>query len=556
MRKLKEYLYKHPKAQTAIELAVFGAILIFVLGAIIKQTLGFSYAQNQGLKSMRMAMTMSLKNSFFGNGYPQGGEYDDTGIIYGNSSRNSASVLLVEDRLTAGSAKHGTVDRVPHMSSGAGTFSINLFMPLDDEEDVNIPILDVYVNGKHFPFQMAKFKTVEFPVPDNPDAEPGDDDYDYDRGYGWDKTCYLAEDPVSSLMFDVGCARIYTFIPNHLSMRGENGSGMGKDRWCSTSPCPDIRTVDEAFDLDRDFRTSCSGCPEGSEVLPEYRESFAWQWYGVKALNEDKDFLKKVEDDHFMMAAFLDGGTGVNLETGLNLMVDVDGDWQEEFITKILKTSTNTDKVKHDAPPEDENYDPEKYRRWYGQIEEVRVLDYQEGDLNFSTVYKNYNSANPKPGFTRDVAMYTFISATGDGSNGEGTYLSIEEGQLFDGDEKRYIRNVQRKDQIDLISRTMQLSNNTGRFCGTSPLGPMPGGLELIGLAAGEPNPVDVCCINGACNGGGSSCFSDETIAHTCMDLNGTATGPVIYVRSRIADLRGKKWITNTSEDDYIEFAR
>ena len=36
-------------AQTIIELAVFGAIIIFVIGVIIRQAVGHHYQQNQAL---------------------------------------------------------------------------------------------------------------------------------------------------------------------------------------------------------------------------------------------------------------------------------------------------------------------------------------------------------------------------------------------------------------------------------------------------------------------------------------------------------------------------
>ena len=49
MTKSRKYL----RAQTALELAVFGAILIFVVGVIIRQALSSAYMQNQNLRAMR-----------------------------------------------------------------------------------------------------------------------------------------------------------------------------------------------------------------------------------------------------------------------------------------------------------------------------------------------------------------------------------------------------------------------------------------------------------------------------------------------------------------------
>jgi hypothetical protein len=53
----------HKKAQAAVELAVFGAILIFVLGTIVRSAVGNSFTQNQNFKAMRMAMLASWQGS-------------------------------------------------------------------------------------------------------------------------------------------------------------------------------------------------------------------------------------------------------------------------------------------------------------------------------------------------------------------------------------------------------------------------------------------------------------------------------------------------------------
>ena len=50
-------------AQAATELAVFGAILIFILGTIVRTAVGNSYTQNQNFKAMRMAMMASWQSS-------------------------------------------------------------------------------------------------------------------------------------------------------------------------------------------------------------------------------------------------------------------------------------------------------------------------------------------------------------------------------------------------------------------------------------------------------------------------------------------------------------
>ncbi|MCA9398111.1 MAG: hypothetical protein KC618_00050, partial [Candidatus Omnitrophica bacterium] len=139
------------KAQTAIELAVFGAILIFVLGSIVQTTLGYNYQQNQTLRAMRLAMLQSFNYSAGLVPNPNGAD--------GTASRNSASVLFIEDRLVAQSGKYAAVDRVPHVFSGGAVHTRNLFMPVEAGEDWNIPIFDVFINGKHFPFSTAALRS-------------------------------------------------------------------------------------------------------------------------------------------------------------------------------------------------------------------------------------------------------------------------------------------------------------------------------------------------------------------------------------------------------------
>ena len=141
--------FTNKKAQTAIELAVFGAILIFVVGVIVRQALNASYTQNQYLRAMRQAMTTSYRYS--------------ADLMGGNqqASHQTATVLFVEDRLTADSGKYGAIDRTPYVTSASATYSRTLFYTLDADEDSNLPQYDMFINGRHFPLTTARFKAVE-----------------------------------------------------------------------------------------------------------------------------------------------------------------------------------------------------------------------------------------------------------------------------------------------------------------------------------------------------------------------------------------------------------
>ena len=104
---------KNKKAQAAVELAVFGAILIFLLGAIVRSAMSNSYLQNQNFKAMRIAMLASWNGS-----------------KAQNTARNNASVLFIEDRLSPDFNKYGVLDRNPLIANGSGTFTYMLLYPL------------------------------------------------------------------------------------------------------------------------------------------------------------------------------------------------------------------------------------------------------------------------------------------------------------------------------------------------------------------------------------------------------------------------------------------
>ena len=52
--------FKKNRAQAVTELATFGAILIFIIGGILRNAVDAGMLQNQMLKAMRWAMLQSL----------------------------------------------------------------------------------------------------------------------------------------------------------------------------------------------------------------------------------------------------------------------------------------------------------------------------------------------------------------------------------------------------------------------------------------------------------------------------------------------------------------
>ena len=197
------------KEETAEEVAVFGSVLIFMIGVIVRTILQSGYSQNQNYKAFRMALTTSFKYS---EGLISGTSED------GNASRNSASVVVVEDRLTTSSAKYASMDRTPLIAGGSATHSRNLYLPTDYGEVESLPVIDYFINGIHFPFTTAGFKTVVA------STNPSD------------------------------CSSPYTTVPNH--------PDLGYDPTCNS-----------CFDLDRNGTVDVTD--------PALRQQFAWQWQHV-----------------------------------------------------------------------------------------------------------------------------------------------------------------------------------------------------------------------------------------------------------------------------------
>lgn len=405
------------KAQTATELAIFGSILLFVIGMIVRQGLSSGYLQNMNLKATRLAMKQSFQ--FSATDAP-------TLTSERMASRNSASVLIIEDRLSTSNAKYGAVDRAPQIASGQATHSRNLFYPVDWGEDENLPVMDMFVNGKHIPLTIGAFET-----------------YTVSGGQAYKKT------------------------PNHEAF--------------------DYKVNDiERFNLDRDITAGSTKCDLTGSVdsffdIEENRENFSWQWEPVSVGNLSEGSL-----------------------------ADVDCDLKEERVKSVSGNRVN-------------------------------VIDSQAGDLDLTLNTYDFEVLNTfQPGLSNDVEMYTFTERPGD-PRSEGTFLRIEEGRLYDDETQQVVRSVTRKDQIDLVSRTINLSNpNRERWCGAGGRPPT--------LVSGVRNPVEAC----------GDCFSAINRSRTCYDdpsMDSTLNNAVIRVRSRLSDRRGRKWITNIMGDDYINLS-
>jgi len=492
------------RAQTASELAIFGAIIIFIIGVIVRSGMSASQIMNQQLKAMRLALTWSY-NSSIARGKA------------GFTSRNVANIVVVEDRLSIDvGSKLGTRDRVPMMYSGSATMSNQLFQSIYYGEHSNLAIYDLFVNGQHFPLITAKFKPVSL-CANHPTAVA---------------RCYDTN-AAPGIQGPGGCVLFYKIAGNYKASK----------EWCARG-CTKNLPEDERYDLDHSDTTFCPGCSNGADVPDDLRNNtqasaraFSWQWVVFPNFRKDSENLTRnilgpgetalnlvgipVKSDDDDTEEIDEGGH-------IDDVFDVDGDGKEEIVHDV-NCSNNCAAQGSSA---------------VGEFSCVRVTDSQEGDVDFTFNDRDAALGFKPPGMEDDVQMFSFTRGVGGGTPGnpDGTYLRVEEGQLFDPADGRFMRSTNRQNHVDIIQRIFRLSHNTGRFCSGGvptcwpgdPGGdvncPFGGLYDPRGDVAGRRNPVEAC----------NECFLPDKVALTCLDT----THKLIFIRSRIADMRGRRWVT------------
>ena len=532
------------KAQTAMELAVFGSIFVFILGAMIRASVNNSFTQNEYLRALRLAMQRSFESST--------SSFDDN---TGDMSRATASLAFIEDRTSPDANKYGSLTRNPYVVSVSASFSKNLFKTMDYGDKPDLPIEDMFINGQHFTFSIAGYRwyivaqsnsqpnaakytdplgtSVWVPIPPNSPFGPGVSD--------WSNGC----GKLGAASADGGCRRFYVLVANGRTAVSSSEPSSTQPAFCSADPCQcaggscDTTCQNRknnceagcppAGDL---YRATCLfGCQLGMAVCVQYnpnndltaaqrfdlnrdgivdvtdpglRSLFSWQWNTV--------YANTIE---------------INLEVGDNTTVDVDGDLKEEHILEMIDNAGRIYK------PDDEANGKRK-AKIKAPIRAVKVLDFNQGDFDMSDPPGQadppvgpgpLNPPPPRSGLKEEMIMYTYTR--------EGTYLQIREGKLFNPESETTVRSWQKRDQVDVIERQIQLSTDTGRFCENDP------GWEQnpVKRHTGRPSATNPAVE--ACN----DCYSAANIYKTCFD----ETSLMLYVRSRIQDRRGRHWITDVS---------
>ena len=487
---IEKFLKDTERAQSAAELAIFGAILIFVIGLIVRAGLASTNSMNAQLKAMRLALSESYRTA---EGYYH--SQSIRGRWQPSGARNFASFLFIEDRIAVDAAgRFSSMDRIPFVAAAGGTFSRNLLYPMEYGEKDQIPLTDVIIDGQRFPLTRTAFSSDRLANDDGtrypgvPLCTPG-----ATTGRCWVDRCFTNGGPR-------GCTVMYRIVGNYPA---------SKD-WCNgtTRPCTTNMDADHRFDLNmngiiNEINDDVLQNPAANTGKPN-RSEFAWQWFMVAGVSS------KTNPD--LLPAFypwLAGGVqGIRYCRpsekdceNLNIEVDTDGDFKEE---NIFGTTIRN-----------------------GMISVVNTLDSQRGDIDLTWDDRDRRRrsvqglAQIEFGLQEDVEMFSFTQS--------GTWLRIHEGQLLTPSTGQFVRSVTRKDHVDIIQRVVLLAADTGRFCDVSGNPVNWSGQPSVNNLQ---NPVEAC----------NDCFnsSNDNIQKTCMDQ----ANHILFIRSRIQDLRGRKWVT------------
>jgi hypothetical protein len=520
----------HKKAQAAIELAVFGAIVIFIIGTIVRSAAGNSYTQDQNFKAMRQAMLLSWQGSASaqGNG------------AQANTSRNYATVLIVEDRLSPDFGKYGDIDRNAYIANGSGTFSYELLYPLDIGVASELPVMDVYINGQHFPFTTAAWGSKTFSPPPFVPCQ---------------KNNTLQQNQCLRYQREWGNTQgtpyklFYTMVAN-------NGNATGGFKVTPPTCDYQLSTNTDSFFGGTSSSSACMDAALSSDMpLLGYNGQPTTDAEGhTTNVNGDMQF------DLLRNADYSADSTGVEAPgrfppvascPGPSMRCYVAWQWAATAGTSAAMIGLNTSSEQFPYYDIDGRLKMVQiYAINPGPPASVTYIDSQAGDMDLTW---DSNSYGPKPGLQVGKQIYTFTQ--------NGTYLEIKEGKLYNPQTGQVVRSANKRDTIDLIQRTIQLSNNTHRFCRKTTPPALPAAQECIGgCQTGESpnNPVEVCVDGTGCNnpnlpgslsnpavsGSSCSCFSTENnIKSTCYD----EITNMLFVRSRVEDQRGKLWLTGTS---------
>ncbi|HSV42967.1 MAG TPA: hypothetical protein VLJ10_00285 [Candidatus Bathyarchaeia archaeon] len=260
----KKRVLENQIGQAAVELAVFGAIVVFVIGLILKTSLSISHQANIQLRAFRRA----LQESYLTANGKYAGQF--------SAARNQSSILIMEDRLSIDpSQKQGTRDRFPVIAQGSGTMTHSLFMDVDPSDAYDQSIFDVVINGQRFPFTTSGYRTL---------------DLDQERADGKIPDC-------NANGYGINTGRCYNGTEYVFFRKADNGED---GAWCVNACSP--FSADSRFDLDFNGTTDVASTDtlpvQGGEI--DLRDNFGWQWVPVQQSELTKNARVDIDGDFKM----------------------------------------------------------------------------------------------------------------------------------------------------------------------------------------------------------------------------------------------------------------
>ena len=530
---MRTFFKNKRSAQTMIELAVFGAVLFFLIGGIASNYISGSFQQNSQLKAMRMALLSSYRSS-------QAGEL----------SRASASFMLIDDRFTGDVGKYGTTDRQPIVVSGGGSLSAQFMQEGSWNEPGGLPVMDLFINGEQIALRTNSYlqyvillkttavdgadgvQIIEFkPIPDSALTVTT----------GTSNTCAVTGAPCEMYANYDSCGAnngpcvqqplTSTYLESELIKQGvsscagappvtnspQSGSGSGNVINCNMGDLAQHKRLTHEWLNMADPTAGHGGMPPFYLAIMSNNKDFPGDG-SDNAFNYRRDYFPAVIYPDKAKATWcwswkyfwepVDGESDTTPSSNVKKMIDdtngsfpsydIDGDRREEKIyavqdmTKDLCTTTGRCKTAY----------------W------VKVLDPKGADVDPQKQPKDFVDVNQKPGLRPGMKIYgqtACVATTGNTCQGDGgTYLDVQEGKLF-SDGKQVAVSTARKNQYDIVERAYQLNINM---------------VDVDGFKKLNPN-IKAC----------------PNVQETCFD-EGTKT---IWIHSRLNDQRGHKWLTDTS---------
>lgn len=499
MHRTGDVIKVRKKAQTMIELAVFGAVLFFLIGGIASNYISGSQQQQAQLQALRKALLSSY----------QSGQA-------GKTERVAASTLVFEDRLTGEGGKYATMERQPVVMGGSGLLSIQAMQPGIFNEPNSSPLMDLVVNGKAFQFRTNAY--VQYVIALKPD-----------NTVQIIQVKAVADDqlPVVSTIPAMG-----TCSGGAYNACASN-SNCGHGTTCVKTPVDIPKTQTEFM---KDAVTSClttgsagdpvQNCNAGT---PEQRARLAREWLLYPNANGDPLFFYHMmsNDPLFHQSA---GRTPIPGIDELNLLRDGDSShvfpssstlepawkWAWDSLTaaidKIDENEGSYPAYDVDGDLDEENvFQAEDVTSVYcasgacRNAYRVGVQDSSLADVDPSKDASDFTDPAQAPGMRQETQIKSEVSAE----------TEVKEGWIF-SDSLPYNISKATKKQSDMIERIYQMNVNMN-------------------------DPAGFIALNSSVIEAANNCTSAANETKTCFDTN-TKT---LYIRSRLSNQRGHKWVTN-----------